>query len=48
MRLYFEKVLVETVIAGQSLSILSLQLVAYKGEEAEQVYTELGKFLSVN
>lgn len=47
MRLYFEKVQVETLVAGQNLSILSLELVAYKGDQAEAVYTELGRFLSV-
>jgi hypothetical protein len=47
MRLYFEKMPVETIVAAQRLSISSLELVAYQGANATQVYNELGRFLQV-
>lgn len=47
MRLYFQKMLLDTVIAGQKLTIESLELIAYRGPDADQVYSELGRFLQV-
>lgn len=47
MRLYFEKMPVETIVAAQRLSIGSLELVAYQGADASRVYNELGRFLQV-
>lgn len=47
MKLYFEKVPIETIIAGQTLTIQSLELIAFQGQNANLVYEELGRFLSV-
>lgn len=47
MKLYFEKVTVDTLIMGKRITILALQLIAFRGENSAKVYSELGKFLSV-